>query len=65
MDVANLSMVLNKVQVHQQVNLSLMKDVMSVAQIKSEGILEMMNQTTKQMELSVNPHIGANIDIRG
>lgn len=55
MDIAALSMVMNQSKVQQQASLSVMKMAMGVAVDNGQAIAEMAH--------SVQPHLGANVDI--
>ncbi|AQQ54152.1 YjfB family protein [Planococcus lenghuensis] len=66
MDIAALSMTLSQVNVRQEANVSVMKKVMDQAESNGQGVIKMLQESnTKAMELSVQPHIGSNIDSRG
>ncbi|WP_394234731.1 YjfB family protein [Niallia oryzisoli] len=66
MDIAAMSMALSQGQLGQQVSLSLMKQVMDQAEGNADFINKMMNPSAvKALELKAQPHLGANIDIRG
>ena len=64
MDIAALSVMMSQGQVQQQAGVSVMKMAMNVASIQGEMMTALLNETTKSMELSVQPHLGASIDIR-
>lgn len=63
MDIAALSIVLNQGKMQQQAGISVMKLVMGVAADQGNSIAVMANETTKALELAIQPHMGANIDI--
>jgi hypothetical protein len=63
MDLAALSMNLSQTKVMQDVSTSVMKIAMDTAKASAEGLTEMLSQT-KAMEMSVQPHLGGNLDIR-
>jgi len=56
MDIAAMSIMLNQGKVQQQAGLSVMKMAMGVAADQSDALAA--------MAASVQPHLGANIDIR-
>ncbi len=56
MDIAALSMGLSQMQLSQEVNVSVMKMAMDTAEVQSEDL-------SKIMEQSVLPHLGGNIDL--
>ena len=64
MDVAVLSMGLSQMKVAQQASISVMKMAMDTAKMQTADLTKMLEANTKMMEQSVNPHLGANIDIR-
>lgn len=57
MDIAAMSMSLSQMQLSQEVGTSVLKMAM-------DNSKEMMNDMTKMMEQTMNPHIGGNIDIK-
>ena len=57
MDIASLSMSLSQMKVANQASISVLKLTMDTAQ-------EQMEDMTKIMEQSVNPHIGSNLDLK-
>jgi len=59
MDIAALSMMLSQRKVQQQAGLSVMKMAMGVAADQSNSIAAMVNDTSKVMESSVRPYLGA------
>ena len=65
MDIAALSMVLSQGKVQQQAGFSVMKIAMGVASEQSNSITAMANDTSKALQLSVQPHLGANLDTLG
>ena len=64
MDIAAMSMVLNQGKVQQQAGISVMKMAMGVEVCNGNSIATMASDTSKAMESSVCPHLGANIDIQ-
>ena len=57
MDIAALSMSLSQMKVANQASISVLKLTLDTAQ-------EQMEDMTKIMEQSVNPHIGSNLDLK-
>ncbi len=57
MDVAAMSVVMRQGQLMQQVGVSVMKKAMESAEISTEALLKVLEQ-------SVQPNLGQNIDIR-
>lgn len=57
MDIAALSMGLSQMKLANEVGTSVLKMAMDIAQPQMEGI-------TQMMELSVNPHVGSNLDLK-
>lgn len=64
MDIAALSIVLNQGKLQQQVGISVMKTAMGVADDQGSAIVAMANDMSNVMALSVQPYLGANIDIQ-
>lgn len=64
MDIATLSIGLSQMKIAQQANLSVMKMAMNDGESKMSNIVKMLDTSTKNMERTVNPHIGGNIDIK-
>ncbi|AKL93784.1 motility protein [Clostridium aceticum] len=63
MDIAALSMSLNQMKVAQQASISVMKMAMNAGQTQMNDMVQMVQENTKMMEQSVNPHLGKNLDI--
>ena len=64
MDIAALSISLNQGKLQQQAGLSVMKMAMRTAEQQGNTIISMANDNTKSMALSVQPYLGANLDIQ-
>ncbi|SNS48898.1 Putative motility protein [Anaerovirgula multivorans] len=64
MDIAALSMGLSQMKVAQQASISIMKMAMDTAKIQTADLTQMLEDSTKMMEQSINPHLGANVDIK-
>ncbi|MDR3541394.1 MAG: YjfB family protein [Desulfosporosinus sp.] len=64
MDIAAMSVVFSQSKVQQQVGISVMKKAMGVEAAKGDLIASLASsETTKAMESSVQPNLGANLDI--
>lgn len=61
MDIANLSMALAHISDMSQIGTAVLSRAMDTNETLGEGLVQMMDSA---MELSVNPDVGANIDIR-
>ncbi|TGE32601.1 YjfB family protein [Desulfosporosinus sp. Sb-LF] len=64
MDIAAMSVVLSQGKVQQQAGISVMKMAMGVEATKGDSIASLVSGTTKTMETSVQPNLGANLDIQ-
>jgi hypothetical protein len=64
MDIAALSMMSSQGKVQQQAGVSIMKMAMNVAQTQGDQLATMVGETAKAMEMSVQPHLGASIDVQ-
>ena len=62
MDIAGVSMALANVSTRSQVSTAVLDKAMENNEQLGAGIVEMMNAAA--MELSVNPGVGANFDMR-
>ncbi|EHL19938.1 hypothetical protein HMPREF9628_01111 [Peptoanaerobacter stomatis] len=60
MDMAAMSIALNSMKAMTNINMSLLKKTMDVTKENADLMLENM----KKMELSVNPNLGSNFDMR-
>ena len=63
MDIAALSMGMSQMNLHQQASIYVMKMAMDAGKTQMNDMIQMVEQNTKMMEQSVNPHLGNNIDI--
>ena len=63
MDIAALSIISNQAQLRQQASLSVLDMVMDNSTGQTQALLEMAAETTHNMELSVNPHLGSKLDV--
>lgn len=60
MNIPELSTALANVQLTNQVGIAVLDKAMENSEVIGESLINMMNNS---MELSVNPHIGGNIDM--
>lgn len=59
-----MSVVLSQSKVQQQAGISVMKMAMGIEATKGDSIASLVSGTTKAMESSVQPNLGANLDIQ-
>ena len=64
MDIAVLASAMNHSAIKQQTSISVLKMTMEQAKEQAADLNQMLEQTAKAVELSVNPDLGQNIDIR-
>lgn len=62
MDIAAVSMALSQVELGTKVGVAVLDKALETNESLGTGLVQMIDST--QMELSVNPHIGGNFDIR-
>uniref|UniRef100_UPI0040571C86 YjfB family protein n=1 Tax=Acetatifactor sp. TaxID=1872090 RepID=UPI0040571C86 len=62
MDIAAVSMALTNVSMQTQVGTAVLDKAMETSESLGAGLVQMMDASA--MELSVNPHLGANLDLR-
>lgn len=60
MNIPELSTALANTQVMNQVGIAVLDKALENSETAGEGLIKMMDRS---MELSVNPHIGSNIDL--
>ncbi|WP_455090008.1 YjfB family protein [Peptoanaerobacter stomatis] len=60
MDIAAMSMSLGSMRTMSSINVSLLKKAIDVTKENADMLIE----NIKQMELSVNPNLGSNFDIK-
>lgn len=65
MDIAGLSMNLSMMKAANAVQVSLLRKTMDTVEENAGQMIRLMHENTRAMELSVNPGVGANIDLRG
>ncbi|HHY26399.1 MAG TPA: putative motility protein [Desulfitobacterium dehalogenans] len=63
MDIAALSVISNQVQLKQQASISVMKMVMNTSQEQTNAMLAMASGISNEMELSVNPQLGSQLNV--
>ncbi|KUO70128.1 MAG: hypothetical protein APF81_00320 [Desulfosporosinus sp. BRH_c37] len=64
MDIAALSIVFNQSKVQEQAGLSVLKMAMGFAMNQGDAMASLVSETTKSMESSVQPNLGAILDIQ-
>ena len=64
MDIAALSVLMSQGQVQQQAGVSVMKIAMDVASSQGDMMTSLLSETAKSLEMSVQPNLGATVDIR-
>lgn len=62
MDIAGLSTALSNVSLQSQVSVAVLSKAMDTSEALGDGMVEMLDAAA--MELSVNPNVGANFDMR-
>lgn len=62
MDVAGLSTAMSATELQARVGTAVLGKVMDMNEELGQGLMQLMD--TSAMERSVNPHLGANMDIR-
>ena len=65
MDIAAMSILLSQGKVQQQAGLSVMKLAMGTSKTQGNMLAFLIGETAKALELSVQPHLGASVDVRG
>lgn len=63
MDIAAISTMISQSQIKQQASFSVLKMAMDTGKMQMQDLTQMMEQSTKQMEQTINPNLGKNIDI--
>lgn len=62
MDIAGLSMAMKTVDLQAKVGTTILDKTLDMGEVLGEGMVEMIDAAA--MELSVNPNVGANVDVR-
>ena len=65
MDIAAMSILLSQGKIQQQAGLSVMKLAMDTSKTQGDKLASLIGETAKALELSVQPHLGASVDVRG
>lgn len=63
MDITALSTPISQANLRERVGVAVLKMAMDSAQAQNEGLAQILEEATKAMQLSVQPHLGVNIDI--
>ena len=63
MDIAALSMDLKQIQLQQAVGTAVLKMAMDSSRENANMLTKVLAVSTKVMEQSVNPHLGARLDV--
>lgn len=64
MDIAAMSIMLSQAKVQQQASISVMKMAMDTSKVQRNDMVQMVQENTKMMEQSIQPHLGKNIDVQ-
>lgn len=64
MDIAAMSIAMSGAKLQQQASFAVMKMAMNKADTSGEMMNKLMDTNAKMMEQSVNPNVGANINIK-
>lgn len=62
MDIAGLSTTLAAMDIQTKVGTAMLDNVLELGEVLGEGAVDMIDASA--MELSVNPNVGANVDVR-
>lgn len=62
MDIAGLSTTLSTMDIQAKVGTAMLDKALDLGEVLGEGMVEMIDASA--MELSVNPNVGANVDVR-
>lgn len=63
-DIAALSTMMSQNQVQQQAGVSVMKMALDTAATQNGMLTALLDETTKSLAMSVQPHLGGLLDIR-
>ncbi|SES85168.1 Putative motility protein [Natronincola peptidivorans] len=63
MDVAAMSIQLNQMKLHQDAGVAVLKMAMDHAALSTEDMQKLMETSRQTMEQSIDPHLGANLDV--
>ena len=64
MDIAAMSILMNQGKVQQQAGLSVMKLAMDTSKTQGDMLASLIGETAKGPDMSVQPHLGASVDVR-
>ena len=64
MDIAAMSILLSQGKVQQQAGISVMKLAMDTSKTQGDMLASLLGETTKALEMAVQPHLGASVDVR-
>ncbi|MDD4835024.1 MAG: YjfB family protein [Lutispora sp.] len=64
MEIAALASAMKYSGIKQQASISVLKMTMEQAKLQADDLAKILEQAAKAMELSVNPNLGGNVDIR-
>lgn len=62
MDIARLSMNMSSNRLQEQVSIAVLSKALDMNEVMGQGLVQIMDAAG--MELSVNPNVGANFDVR-
>ena len=62
MDIAGLSTTLATMDIQSKVGTAMLDKALDLGEVLGEGMVEMIDASA--MEISVNPNVGANVDVR-
>jgi hypothetical protein len=63
MDIAAMSTRISQTNLREQVSIAVLKMAMDGAQLQTEDLEQILEESVNAMELSVQPHLGSNIDL--
>ena len=62
MDIAGLSIAMKTLDIQEKIGTAVLDKTLDMNQVLGESMVEMIDASA--MELSVNPNVGANVDVR-
>lgn len=63
MDITALSAPIAQANLRERVGIAVLKMAMDSAQAQNEGLIKILEETRRAMEISVQPYLGGNIDL--
>lgn len=63
MDIARMSTQVSQINLQYQVSVAVLKMAMEGVTAQTDNIVEIMEETVKALEHSVQPHLGQNVDV--